>query len=761
MGFSLKSIFKAAVTAAVVAAVVYFTGNPMNASSAYAAMATAATFAAVATAAAQLTAKTPDAFDLGSQLRGQLVSMREPAASARVVYGKTRLGGTVVFMESKGSSNSTMYIAIVLAGHEINAISRIYVNDTAYTLTEVTTKQVTTRELVTVEGTDAEGNPTTYQEYQNVTRTVTISPYYTINYQGSTSAINIDYLLGTEDQAPMDELLGASSAANYRFKGLAVLGTRLVFNADRFPQGLPNITAEVEGKKVYDPRTSTTAYSNNSALCIRDYLTNTLFGLGATSAEIDDESFIAAADICDENVTLAGGGTEKRYTTNGAFNTSETPKEILGKMLTSCGGNLCYVGGKWTIKVAEYRTPSLTLTDDDFVSEVSIQSALSRRDVFNAVKGTYSEPSFLYQMASFPPVTNATYSAQDNETIWKDIQFPFTTSVATCQRLAKIDLEKVRQQITVTGSFKLSAFNLKTGDTVYLDIARYGWNQKVFEVVDWNFDFSNGEAGPAPIVSMTLRETASAIYDWNSGNETVIDIAPNTDLPDPFNVQTCGIAISDVLAIAAETVITKIVVAVSGENVFQQSYEVQAKLSTSSDWINLGQASGNIYELYNVIDGAVYDVRARSVNLLNVRSEWTTGSHEVIGKTAPPEDVTGFSINIVGEQAYLTWNPVGDLDLSHYRIRHSRQTIGATYSNAVDLVTKVPRPSVFAVAPAMTGTYFIKAIDKLGNESLGVAEVVAVIEDIKGLNYIQTITESPSFSGEPLHPPPHRSRSRS
>ena len=87
------------------------------------------------------------------------------------------------------------------------------------------------------------------------------------------------------------------------------------------------------------------------------------------------------------------------------------------------------------------------------------------------------------------------------------------------------------------------------------------------------------------------------------------------------------------------------------------------------------------------------------------------------------------------------------MDLSHYRIRHSRQTSGATYSNAVDLVTKVPRPSVFAVTPAMTGTYFIKAIDKLGNESLNVAEVVAVIEDIKGLNYIQTITESPTFAG--------------
>jgi hypothetical protein len=710
MGFSLKAVFKAAVTAAVVAAIAYAvvaTGG--GAAFSWSSVGTAAAMAAAASTVMQLTAKTPDAYDLSSQLRGQLISSRNPAADARVVYGKTRLGGTIVYMETTGQKNETMHMGIVLAGHEINAISRVYVNDEPFTLT-------------------ASGD------------------IYTINYKNSTTAINFDYALGSASQSAM-ELFSGTTASAYQFKGLATLGAKLVFDQDKFPQGLPNITVEIEGKKVYDPRTATTAYSNNAALCIRDYLTNTVYGLGAIAAEINDDSFTAAANICDQDVNLSAGGTEKRYTLNGAFATSETPKDILGKMLTACGGQLSYVGGKWTIKVAEYRSPSLTLTDDDFASEITVQGSLSRRDLFNAVKGTYSEPNALYQLSSFPPVVNATYASQDNETIWKDIQFPFTTSVATCQRLAKIDLEKMRQQITVTGTFKLSAFALQTGDTVYLDIDRYGWNNKVFEVVDWNFDFSNTDTGPTPNVSMTLRETASAIYDWNSGNENVIDIAPNTSLPDPFDVTPCGVTVTDVLEIAAETVVTKLVVTATGETGFQDNYEVQAKISTATEWISLGKASGNLFELYNVIDGATYNVRARTINTLNVRSDWTTASHEVIGKTAPPEDVTGFSINIVGAQAYLTWNPVGDLDLSHYRIRHARETTGATYSDAIDIVSKVPRPSVFAVAPAMTGTYFIKAIDKIGNESINVAEVVAIIEDIKGLNVIETVTESPTFAG--------------
>jgi len=711
MGFSLSNVFKSVVTAVVVAAAVYYLGPAsISAGQTFTAFAsTAAIMAGAASAVSQVLAETPKDFDLGSQLRGQLVSSRQAAGDAMIVYGKSRVGGTIVHMETAGSKNETMYMAIAMAGHEIDSVQNVYVADEKFALTPS-------------------------------------GGIYTINYKGSTSAINFDYATGTATQSAM-ELFSGTAASAFQFKGIATLGVKLVFDADKFPQGLPNVTAEIQGKKVYDPRDTTTAYSTNAALCIRDYLTDVDYGFAATDDEIDNDSFIAAAEICDEDVTLAEGGTEKRYTINGAFSSGEKPKEILSKMLTACGGSLAYIGGKWTLKVAEYRSPTVTLDDDDLVGAVSVQGSQSRRDIFNAVKGTYSEPDALYQLSSFPPVTNALYTSQDNEKIWKDIQFPFTTSVASCQRLAKIDLEKSRQQISVNLSCNLKAFQLQPGDNVNLNFSRYGWSSKVFEVIDWSFSFTNSETGSTPIVNLTLRETASGVYDWNSGDETVVDIAPNTNLPDPFTVTEPGVATTDVLEIAAETVITKLVVTLSGSASFQNRYEVQAKISTATEWINLGQATGFIFELYNVIDGATYNVRARAINTLGVRSEWALDSHGVVGKTAPPEDVTGFSINIVGTQAYLTWNPVGDLDLSHYRIRHSRLTTGAVYSDAIDLVEKVPRPGVFAVAPAMTGTYFIKAIDKLGNESMGVAEIVAIIEDIKGLNAIETVTESPSFAG--------------
>jgi len=713
MGF-FSGLFKAIVTAAAVAASVYFLGPTVGltvSGTATAFISTAALTAAATYTISSLLAETPKNFDLGEQLRGQLVTTRSPTADARVVYGQTRLGGNMVFVETTGENRKRMTQVITIAGHEIQDIVDLYANDTK------------------LNDTDLSGSTSLAPTYKN-----------------NDSALRFNWRKGTVTQTAMS-LLQETKAEEFRFLGIAVIAIRLNYFENTFPTGVPNFTATIKGKKVFDPRTNITSYSNNAALCIRDYLIDTDYGLGASASEIDEQSFEDAADICDEDVELKKGGTEKRYTINGAFSSAEKPKDVLAKMLTACGGKLSYVGGKWTLRVAAYRAPTVTLTEDDIVGAVTMQASQSRRDIFNAVKGTYSEPETLYQPASFPPITNLVYETEDGERIWKDVQFPFTTSAATCQRLAKISLETARQQISFTMSCKLTAFALQPGDTVNVNFERYGWNNKVFEVYNWTFNIADSNSGPAPKIDLVLRETASGIYDWNSGQETEIDLAPNTDLPDPFEVTPPGIDITDELAIISEEVLTKLVVNVTGENTFQVFYEVQARKSGDTDYTNLGQASGNRFELPNVEDGATYEVRARSVNSFGVRSEYTTGFHQVVGKTTPPSDVTNFSMNIVGSEAYFTWSPVPDLDLSHYKIRHSRLTASAEYSDAVDLVFRVARPGVSAVAPAMTGTYFIKAIDKLGNASVNAASIVAVIEDIKGLNVVETITESPVFSG--------------
>jgi hypothetical protein len=644
------------------------------------------------------------------QAQGRMIARRDPIAPHRIVYGKLRVGGPVVFMETTSVSNEFIHIVIVLASHEINAVTAVYFDDYELQL---------------------DGNGEETGDFAGFAR--------------------VKVKLGTADQTAFAELVTESNGLwtnNHRLRGRAALYVRLKFSTDKYPNGIPNITAIIEGKKVYDPRSTTTAYSANPALIIADFLKDTAYGLGVPSGEIDETALIAAANICDESIPLDAGGTENRYEAHGSFDSVETPEAILNKLVTSMAGKLLLTNGYWVILAGAYRTPTITLDEDDLRAGIRIQTLQSKNQQFNSIRGVFAAPENLYQPTDFPAIKSATYIAEDSglET-WKDITLPFTTSVTMAQRLAKIDLLRSRQQIGLTYPAKLTAFDVQVGDVIYINNTRLGWSSKPFEVVS-NTIVLNEEGGALLIgFDLELRETATNVYDWDASEEQPFDAAPNTNLPDVRNVIAPGIAASDELRVENETLITTMLVTVTGGGVFRDRYEVEAKLSTDSVFTNLGQASGNQFEFANVTDGATYNIRARTISTLGVASPYSTLTHVIVGKTAPPSDVTGFSVNIIEGDAHLSWVPVPDLDLSHYRIRYSPLISGATYSNAIDMVEKVSRPAASIVVPALTGTYMIKAYDKLGIPSQNATLIVNEVSKAVYQNLIATITEHPTFSG--------------
>ena len=67
-----------------------------------------------------------------------------------------------------------------------------------------------------------------------------------------------------------------------------------------------NVKALVQGKAVYDPRTLTTVYSTNPALCVADYLTDTVLGMGIPTTKIDWPAVTIAANGCAVEVDVPG-----------------------------------------------------------------------------------------------------------------------------------------------------------------------------------------------------------------------------------------------------------------------------------------------------------------------------------------------------------------------------------------------------------------------------------------------------------------------
>jgi len=260
---------------------------------------------------AALNALTPKP-KIGAGSRG--FSLRGESGAAldhQIIYGEARVGGARIYdAASPVETNQYLHRILAFAGHKIDSYQEIYLNDEEVTIDPVTF-------LVTAPE----------------------------KYAGK---VRIKQYLGDDNQTADADLISDTAAltdgkwtSDHRLRGIAYLYVRFEYDANAFPNGVPAVSAKIRGKAVFDPSTSTTIWSDNPALCIRDYLTSE-YGLNQPSGRIDDTLVSAAAAICDQTTE-----SEKRYTCNGSFTTGAEPSAIVTNLLSSMGGLLWYGQGKW------------------------------------------------------------------------------------------------------------------------------------------------------------------------------------------------------------------------------------------------------------------------------------------------------------------------------------------------------------------------------------------------------------------------------
>ena len=754
---------------------------------------------------------------IGTNLQtGITTSTKAPTDPWRIVYGSTRVGGTIVYAETTSSSNQYLHMIVVLAGHEVDDITSVYFNDHVVDL-ETTSNDSNGIPIYTPKSSD--------RYYQKAT----VKKHFGDAAQSADAGLVADVTQWT---------------TNHKISGKAYVYVKLEFDNDVYPNGVPNVSAIVKGKKCFDPRATSftassssvsttnntitisthglstfdrakydrnsqtaigglsdgteyyvikvdantfklatnyanalagtaisltsvtgsttqkfnfTTHSSNPALVIRDYLTDTSYGLATGTAEINDTNFQTVANTCDESVSITNpSGTESRFTCNGSLQLSQSPKIILENFLTTMGGFLVYSNGTFKLVPATYPSPVVSLNENNLRSGLQVNTRISKKELFNAVKGVYSEPANDYQPQSYPYLTNSSFESEDNgERIYGTFDYPFTQSSHTCQRLSKIQLLKARQQISFSATFDMTAFKLNIGDTVNVTNERFGWSNKTYQVVDWEFMIDPTEGNLS--INCEFREIASAVYDFSTSDYSTISSGKSTNLPDATSVSPPqAIVLTDELVQYNDgTVIVKLVIELTAAtDNFTEQYEIEIKQLTDADgnavtddFKLIGRGARTSFEFLNVIDKASYQVRARGVNIYGVKSSSITANRTIIGLVAPPSDVENFSCNIVGDDAHLSWNPVTDLDLAFYVVNFSTATSGAEWSNSVPLIEKISRPGTSVTVPARVGSYLIKAVDKLGGFSSNETVIATDIAKIGDFNEITTSTQNPAFSG--------------
>ena len=624
--------------------------------------------------------------DLGQQMTGLSTTVREPASSRKIIYGRARVGGSIVYMDSTGTDNEYFHMVIAIAGHEIDAYEEVYFNDQKIW-----------------DGGSFVGSWGTY--------------VYLGLHDGSQT---------TADSTLVNASTQWTSA--HKLLDTAYMYVRLKYDAEQFANGLPNVSAVIRGKKVYNPSTSSTAWSQNPALIVRDYMLDSKYGLAETSANINATALSTAQTICDQTVSLQAGGTQTRFVADGVLDTANSIQSNIEALLSSMAGKLIHSGGEYFITASAYVTPTVTIDESVMVAPMQVKTKQSRRSIYNGVKGVFNSEDDNYITSDYPPVISSTYSAADGDPIYLDLPLPFTTNHVRAQRIAKRVLLQSRQQTQITVPCNLAALKFKAGDTIMVTNTKLGWASKVFEVTGYALDFTaSGEI----IVNVDALETASAIYDWTSSEEEDYLSGGEIDLYDGRTVAapTSFAGTASAATNLDGTTVSQIVSTwTASADAFVVKYEYQWS-TDNSNWNSI-DVEGTQFTISPTVGAATYYTRVRAVNDIGVRSAFVTANVTALGDTTAP--AVPSSVSATGGQGSITlsWTNPADKDFSNVEIHRSTSS-GGTYTAVASVAGGYGLASSFVNGSLSDSTayyYKLKSVDYSGNKSAFTAVVNATTD---------------------------------
>jgi len=363
---------------------------------------------------------------------------------------------------------------------------------------------------------------------------------------------------------------GARWGANTRLTGCATARIRIDRQGTKraqspFAGGLPQQVMFIgEGMPVYDPRRDSTVPGGSGAHRVNDQSTwqyrdgstelgsnlalmalawrlgwriNGVVscGLGNPVSRLDLAAFAAAANVCDELVTLAGGGTQRRYHGGGLIS-DDADKQAIEQAFADC------VGGWWDdgrgalglfVSVNDLAGAVVSLNDDDILSPVKWDPFPDLAETWNVVRGLNPEPALPanFQPTEYPEVRIPSLDGIDRVL---QLNLAFIQDKRTPQRLAKQALQRAQYPALFSATFGTRGWLAKKGRVVELTCGKLGFAAELFRVVDRQKNVDG-------TVNLVLRKENAAIYQWAAEESPpVVPATPITYNPlnQPFVVAT-------------------------------------------------------------------------------------------------------------------------------------------------------------------------------------------------------------------------------
>lgn len=410
----------------------------------------------------------------------------DPLTPRKTVIGTTALATDIRDEEFTGAQEY-FHRFIVCASHGVESIDEIWFDD---------------KRVWTLAG-GVEGEAVGY---------LTVAP---ILEGSAANAINISSRMGT----------------TRRYTGMAYVHLRYKLTGNNkkaespYAQGITTrITIKGKAARLPDPRNpahdmadqATWAWDDdacrNPALALLFYLLGyringkLAVGKGIPPERIDLDSFITAANICDELVPAVGGGTEPRYRCDGVWSEGDSPSSVLDMLKATMNADLDDVGGRLRLTVLhnDLATPAADFTDDDILDGFTWTPTPKLDETFNVARGLYTDASdaSLFQQVDYPEQREASPDGIDRILT---LNLPMAESAGQAQRLAALRLARQAYGGVFQAEFQATAWKVTKNSVIRQTFAQTGFVQKLFRVA--SIDIS-----PDGRVPLLLREENAAIY---------------------------------------------------------------------------------------------------------------------------------------------------------------------------------------------------------------------------------------------------------
>ena len=524
------------------------------------------------------------------------------------------------------------------------------------------------------------------------------------------------------------------------------------------------------------------AWTDNPAWCFYDLVTSTRYGLGGyiPESQVDKWALYRVAQYCDQLVPNGLGGFEPRFTCNLYLQTREQAYKVVQDMASIFRGMVYWSGGAITVTQdapsdAVYQFAPGNVVDGEFAYQGS--SAKARHTVALV---TWNDPDDFYRQ-KVEYVEDAAGIARYG-IVQSDVVALGCTARGQAHRVGKWLLfsEQSESEI-VTFRTGLEGAVVRPGDIIKVaDPVRGGMrlggriaaatastvtlDQELPADLPWRLAvvLPNGtveERLVGPVSGRTLTVTipfssvpqvdaiwmlASSIIEpqlfrvvsvaeRDPGVHEVTALAHNpskyaaieeglalqprsitvlSDIPPPptgLAMQESLYRVKDQAQVLVQVSWTEVQTAIA----YRLSYRV-----AGGNFVSLPLTSANYAEIRDAQEGQ-YEFSLRAIGITRKESIPATLSGVVLGKTLPPSDVTGFTVQRRVSDLMIAWDELQDADLSGYEVR-----VGTGWDDA-QLVAKTSGTQMLHdQSAAGQYPYHIRAIDTSGNYSAHVTTFV-------------------------------------